>query len=406
MLKSYMILKDHQPGALEAGFPPDEREIVSEVLREEPGLVIEKAYLAEHEAEERKGRPHIRGRVFEEGYAAAPPEPEVSAASSRVTGAKAREIHGIAELHKRGIRGKGQIIAVLDTGISRKLADELKAQGRLVAVESTVPGEDGYDETHGHGPWCIKCIADAAPDAKIVSIKVLSSKNGSGSSTSIIKGDRRAQDLGATVVSKSLGGPGAPKDAMSESTNALRRAGVLAPCAAGNDQDEKPGRMNSDEHHPGCAPLEISVAAVDSQRVLAVFSNWGNCNDVSAIGVLVEAGGVYMSGTSMATPFIAAICALLLSAKNDPTAVEKALYAGCLDSPYEVHKEGQGFALATAALQNLVGSPAPQPEPQPGPAPTTSISKWRVGQTRSAALPPHFRMTDEGYAFDVRRVKP
>ena len=401
MLKSYMILKDHQPGAMKAHFPSDEREIVSDVLRDDPGLIIEKVYLTEYEAEERKARPHIRGRVFEEGSAAAPPDEPVSVDASRVSGAAARELHGITELHRRGVRGKGQVIAILDTGISRKLADELRSQGRLVAVESMIAGEDGYDETNGHGPWCIKCIADAAPDAKIISIKVLSSKNGSGPSSSIIKGDRRAQELGATVASKSLGGDGTPTDAMSESTNALRRAGILAPCAAGNEQRGTTS-LTADGHHPGNAALAIAVAAFDSSMVIGEFSSWGRCVDCAAIGVLVEAGGVYMSGTSMACPHVAAILALLLSALNDPALAEKAFYAGCRDSAYEIHKEGQGFALATAALEKLVGPPVAQPKPGTPP----SMSKWRVGQTKSPDLPAHFTMTDKGYAFDVERVKP
>ena len=367
--RSYMVIKDFQPeGPYKDALPPDDRLIKSDLLVEGPGLVIEQVYLTPEEATRRgnkRERPHIR-RVVEEGYAAKP-RPVNRVASSRISAQKAREIHGITALHQQGITGEGEVVAILDTGISRRLADELRAQGRLVAAESMIEGEDAYDDDGGHGPWCIKAIADAAPGAKIISIKVLSAKSGSGSTSGIIKGVRRAVALGATVTSNSYGGPGDPEDAMSETADWCVRQDVAFVAAAGNEQDERPNRMNADEHHPGCAALAMTVAAFDSDLVLARFSSWGKVVDVAGLGVLIEVWGYVMSGTSMSTPHVAAIVALLRSAKRDLALVTKAVYAGAKDTAYEAFKEGHGFLFAPAALAALGG---PEPTPGPGPTPT------------------------------------
>ena len=347
---------------------PDDREIRSRVLLSEPGLIIEQVELTLDEMRNRLAeiRKHVL-RIDEEGYAVAPPQPDVMRVDSvRVSGAAARKLMGFDVMHARGAKGKGETIAVHDTGITSEQIERLKREGRFAGAFSTVPGGDGLDNgVNGHGPWCIEAIMAAAPEARIMSVQVLDPKTGSGNTSWIIEAGQIAKREGATVNSRSLGGPGDPNDAMSTAVNREREFGISCPCAAGNDQDDHPGRMNADEHHPGCAERAITVGARDSELALARFSSWGHCVDVSAVGVLVEAGGVYMSGTSMATPFVAAEIACLrgevTGAADMPakaTAAASALYAGCVDSAYEQFKEGLGFINGGASLDRL----APRPE--------------------------------------------
>lgn len=279
-----------------------------------PGLPVNLKLreMTEEQAAAVEARPHVR-TVSLDTVDGIPPEPEISAASSRVSAEEARRFHNVHVAHERGFKGKGARVAVLDTGLDASHAQRLG--GRLVAKESTVPGEDWRDTESGHGTWCVGCIAEIAPEAELVVIKVLSTKNGSGSGSGIIKGINRAIELGATHISMSLGGNGNPDDPMSRATDAADQKGVLCPCAAGNEQRGR-SDYTADKHHPGNARRAICVAAVDSDSRIADFSSWGVCVDIAAVGVLTEGWGLNgsfgraMSGSSMATPAVSGVLAL------------------------------------------------------------------------------------------------
>lgn len=283
-----------------------------------PGLpvVIKLREMTTEQARMVEDRPHVY-EVSPDLTAGIPPEPEVSADSARVSAEQARRFHNVHVAHERGYRGRGARVAILDTGLDASHAQALGS--RLVAKESMVSGEDWRDTQSGHGTWCCGCIAEIAPEAELMIIKVLSTQNGSGSASGIIKGISRAVELGATHISMSLGGAGRSDDPMSRAVDAADNMGTLVPCAAGNEQ-RGTSAYTADEHPPGNAPRAICVAAVDSDSLIADFSSIGVSVDVAGIGVLVEGWGLNgsaerpMSGTSMSTPHIAGIAALGWSA--------------------------------------------------------------------------------------------
>lgn len=428
---NYVVVKTMQPigGYREEMHSRDDRSIQSEVLVEETGLVMEEAALTDAEVADRlsDARPHVLAVEPVKAFSH-PPQPgtDAEADSQKVTGARARALHGLDKVHEQGYQGQGEIIAILDTGISPELAARLKAEGRLIGVFTHVPGEDGYDRgTNGHGPWCCETAANGAPKAKIISVQVLRSKdsrpgaedNGSGLTSWIITGGQTAKNHGSTVNSRSLGGEGDQNDASSRAVNAERTFGISCPCAAGNEQRGTTA-FTADRHSPGCAERAMSCAACDSERVVAPFSSHGNTVDVMGIGVLIEAGGRYMSGTSMWTPLMAAILACLRSAVAEGAtlvqvadAVGGAVYAGAVDSSYPLHVEGKGFVRADASLVKLLGTapvvvPPPQDKPLPDPVAAPTMSRWRESKTKSRDLPLRFVMTDKEYAFSVTRIKP
>src|SRR5439155_17667796 len=98
------------------------------------------------------------------------------------------------------------VIAVIGTGISPELSNVLGA--RLVHSSNAVPGESASDtdDQSGHGTAVISLVAALAPTAKIVSIKTFS-REGTGSSYSIVKGILLAIDEGAKVILLPFGSP-------------------------------------------------------------------------------------------------------------------------------------------------------------------------------------------------------
>ncbi|MEV0525066.1 S8 family serine peptidase [Streptomyces sp. NPDC050439] len=253
--------------------------------------------------------------------------------------ARSNEQIGTPEAWEAGLTGKGVKVAVLDTGVD---AGHPGLKGRVDATKSFIPGEEVADR-NGHGTHVASTVGGSgaeseadkekgvAPGAALSVGKVLSDE-GSGSESQIIAGmEWAAKDVGAKVVSMSLGSQEASDgtDPMAAAVNTLsKETGALFVIAAGNTG--APSSIGS----PGAADSALTVGAVDSADKAAYFTSQGPRAgdnalkpDLSAPGVdilaarsqLTEGEGYYteMSGTSMATPHIAGVAALLAEKHPD-----------------------------------------------------------------------------------------
>jgi len=225
----------------------------------------------------------------------------------------------IADLRAAGGDGEGEVVAVCDTGADPA---HIEFAGRWHAAPmSFVPGESAQDG-HGHGCHCLGTAAGKTPGigvafkAKLLAGKCLSDQ-GSGYDEWIYQAVEWAWKAGATVISLSIGGGGYSQK-MDDLFDRITAAGTIIVAASGN---ERAG--GGQTTYPGRYPAALAVAAVDSNGKFASFSNPGQTVDTLAIaapGVGIWSampGGGYqqMSGTSMATPFVAGVIAAYQSAR-------------------------------------------------------------------------------------------
>ena len=275
-------------------------------------------------------------------------------------------------------KGKGRIIAVIDTGCQ---IDHPDLQSRIIGGKNFTQDfggdADRYDDNNGHGTHVAGTIAatngekgvqGVAPDSKLLIVKVLN-EAGSGSYQSIINGIRYAIDWrGAdgervNVMSMSLGGPSnvpelyeALKDAVSQNISVV--------CAAGNEGD---GREDTSEYaYPGAYNEVIEVGAASFQRTLAPFSNTNNEIDLIAPGVDILStypGGEYavLSGTSMAAPHVSGALALLMNVAEKEfkrTLSEAEIYSQLIKRtvPIGCSKQAEGNGLLALDLVNQLES--------------------------------------------------
>ena len=215
---------------------------------------------------------------------------------------------------------KSVLVAVLDTGVNGDLPDlENIAGGFNVASPALAALDDNGHGTSVAGIIAARTnngagIAGACWVCSILPIKVLAA-DGTGDTSLVAAGIVRAADAGARVITMSLGGPADSETLDNAVAYALAKGAILT-AAAGNNG-------TSDLFYPAAIPGVISVAGTDQSDHLYPWSNYGSWVKVAAPGCnpapSSSGGYVVFCGTSSATPIVAGLVALALSAQPEAT---------------------------------------------------------------------------------------
>jgi major intracellular serine protease len=240
-------------------------------------------------------------------------------------------------------KGKRVKVMVLDTGCPIDHPDLMKNID-LSKCQSFIDGEDIFDSYIGHGCHCTgtigainntEGIVGIAPEVTIITGKVLD-KNGRSKNDSILKGLQYCLKICPDVINLSLGGPD-PMPEVHEVIKKLVSNGTVVVCAAGNNGEENilyPAKYE-----------EVITVGSYSDTILkdrSKFSSWGKELDIMAPGdkilsTYLNKGYAVLSGTSMATPVITGVVALIISkykAENKNLTVDeikKMLYSTAID---------------------------------------------------------------------------
>lgn len=316
------------------------------------------------------------------------------------------------------------VVAVIDTGIDFNHPDLAPNLWTNEAEANGQPGVDddgngviddihGYNaitgtgdamDDQGHGSHCSGTIGARGDDGvgivgvnwnvKLMAVKFLSA-SGSGTLEDALKAIDYATKMGAKVMSNSWGGGGFSQTLL-DSIKRSNEAGALFVAAAGNENNNNDSRPSYPATYD--VPNIISVAAVDNKGAKASFSSYGKRTvHLGAPGVNVwsSTGGSYasFSGTSMATPHVSGVAALVWGHEPALSALqlkERLLATAKPVSGLKGKTRTGAMVNAYTALTNTV--PAPD---------MNDPVNWRSVPAEYASASPYVKNTNETYEVRV-----
>ena len=287
----------------------------------------------------------------------------------------AKEIIGIESLYKENLFGHGITVAVIDTGIYPHI-DFLCPKNKIICFQDFVNNKKCFYDDNGHGTFVAGVIGGSgminkkykgiAPACNLISLKALD-ENGETGAFTILEAMQWVYDnkdkYNIKVVCMSFGSnPLSNNDPLLKGAERLWNSGIVVVAAAGNS-----GPGDQTIKSPGISNKIITVGALNDYRTeedkfnkelfeVADFSSRGPAfnyykPDCIASGVnikgLKNSKDFYtkMSGTSVATPIVAGVCALILEKypRISPNQLKYILLNNCESLTKNKNYEGYGI---------------------------------------------------------------
>ena len=251
--------------------------------------------------------------------------------------------------------GKYVKVGIVDTGID---VDHPDLEANIVDGVNIINPRKHYDDDNGHGTHVAGTVAaidndigviGVANQASLFGVKVLDRK-GSGWMSDVIAGLEWCMNnySGMDVVNMSLG-TSSDSSIFHDTITIVYDAGIVIVAAAGNEA--------SSVIYPAAYPETIAVSAIDSSDNFAGWSNYGPEIDLAAPGVEInstykDSGYKVDNGTSMATPHVTGVVALILENKPNytPDDVLNILTSTAEDLGLSELKQGSGLVDAEEAV--------------------------------------------------------
>lgn len=346
------------------------------LVKKKDGSIVKVSAKSREEMLEKYVRPKLEELEYVENDQIIYANDEIIQGSGDVTPTAAMETWGSERIlassaWNQGITGKGVIVAVIDSGVDithPALASKIYVNE---AEKNGLPGVDddgngyiddisGWDfalenpnnnDTSGHGTHVAGIIAadhsgsmkGVAPDVKILPLDFMD--GGSGYTSDAIEAIEYAKKMNARVINASWGSSFCSK-ILNDTIDSLKTKNILFVAAAGNSGNdlsyypEFPAAFRSD--------AQITVGAITRRGFMAAYSNYGQYVDVMAPGdeILSTYSNheyMYLSGTSMATPFVTGLAALIVGQNPNITVTQlkNAILNSTVRGSYPVKTQGE-----------------------------------------------------------------
>ena len=256
-------------------------------------------------------------------------------------------------------RGRAGVrVAIVDTGVDMKHPD---LAGHVESVWDFIHQDDDARDDNGHGTHCAGVVAaqpdgvgvmGVAPGVTVLAVKALDAE-GLGTWSQVAEGIVAAVRRRADVINLSLGAPQA-SFTLSEAVKFAVGSGVTVVAAAGNENSESPS-------YPASWPGVVSVGSSNTKDLKSPFSNYGPTITLAAPGSKIVSTLRYgewgeMSGTSMASPHVAGVAALIKSVAPGFTSAQiRDRLVATVDDLGAPGRDDQTGAGRVNALRAIVG---------------------------------------------------